>query len=343
MTELTVRKVSPLATPSKVGTPGPASIALRMAARAERPQNLSVHELIERYMALYSGRDSTRVQRLAAWQRMLGTFTLEQCDIDLLKAARAELERCPAYIYKGLDNRGEPVHEIKDRNKPMNAATVNRYMAAISAVFTWAIEQDLTPKGFVHPCRGIKRLPESDGRVRFLDQAERTRLFEAARASRYPRLHAFVLMAMKTGARRGELLALTWRDVDLVACTARLGRTKNGDGRTLVLLPDVVLALEPFVSTDLDRYVFGSVSSKYQRPASIDSAWRFALKRSGVENFTIHGLRHCCASYMAQAGQPLNVIADVLGHRRLDMTRRYSHLTTQTKASAMLAALGGIQ
>jgi site-specific recombinase XerD len=46
---------------------------------------------------------------------------------------------------------------------------------------------------------------------------------------------------------------------------------------------------------------------------------------------------------MAQAGHPLNVIAEVLGHRKLDMTKRYSHLTTQTKASAMLAALGGIQ
>jgi len=342
MAELTEKKVSPLAMPSKVGTPGPACIVLRMAARKERPQNLSVHELIERYMSSYAGRDSTRVQRLAAWQRMAGSFTLEQCDIDLMKAARDEIARTPAYIYKGRDHRGESVHALKHRDKPMNAATVNRYLASISAVFTWAIEQDLTPKGFTHPCRGIKRLPESDGRVRFLDQAERTALFEAARQSRYPRLHAFILMAMKTGARRGELMALTWRDVDLRAATARLGRTKNGDGRTLVLLPDVVQALTPFVSSDLDRYVFGSVRSKYQRAASLDSAWRFALKRSGVKDFTIHGLRHCCASYLAQAGQPLNVIADVLGHRRLDMTRRYAHLTTQNKAGAMLAALGDI-
>jgi site-specific recombinase XerD len=46
---------------------------------------------------------------------------------------------------------------------------------------------------------------------------------------------------------------------------------------------------------------------------------------------------------MAQAGIPLNVIAEVLGHRKLDMTRRYSHLTTQTKANAMLSALGDIK
>ena len=94
---------------------------------------------------------------------------------------------------------------------------------------------------------------------------------------------------------------------------------------------------------DSDRYVFGSVRSKYQVPTSIDSAWRDAVARAQIKNFKFHDLRHCCASYMAQAGIPLNVIAEVLGHRKLDMTRRYAHLTTQTKASAMLAALGEIQ
>lgn len=327
---------------SEAATPGAASIAQRLQSLALRPKTLTVRELIDRYMAQYAGRDTTRVQRLAAWRSMIGEFTLDQCDSDLVHAGRSELASKPALVYKGKDHRGLQVFDLKSRRKAKSPATINRYMQAIGAVFTYAIQERLAPKVWVHPCRGIKRIPEPDGRVRYLDQAERTRLFAAAKASKYPRLHALVLMGMKTGARRGELLGLTWRDIDLDAGVARLGRTKNGDRRTLVLLPDVVAALRPFAGGDLDRYVFGSVQSKYQRATSIDSAWRDAVGRAEVKNFKFHDLRHCCASYMAQAGIPLNVIAEVLGHRKLDMTRRYSHLTTQTKASAMLSALGDI-
>ncbi len=241
----------------------------------------------------------------------------------------------------GLDHKGERIFKTKARAKPKTPATLNRYMVTIAAVFTWAIEQRLTPRGWVHPCRGIKRLPEADGRVRFLDENERRRLFEACQASKYPRLFALALMAMLTGARKGELLALRWRQVDLAAGVATLGKTKNGDRRTLVLLPQLVEVLQP-LKGDAERYVFGSVRSRFQQPAAVDSAWRDALGRANVRDFRFHDLRHCCASYMAQAGTPLNVIAEVLGHRKLDMARRYSHLTTQTKASAMRHALGGI-
>ncbi len=327
---------------SEATTPGAASIHERLRAMAQRPRQTAVRELIEQYMAQYGGRDMTRGHRLAAWQSMIGEFTLEQCNFDLMRACRAELQSQPPVIFMGKDHRGRKLFNVKAR-RPKDAATVNRYMASLSAVFTWAQEQRIVPDGWSNPCRGMRRLPESPGRVRFLDAAERARLFEAVKASRYPRMYALVLMAMKTGARRGELLALTWRDIDLDVGVAMLGRTKNGDRRTLVLLPDVIEALAPFKSAELDRYVFGSVRSKHQAPASISSAWREAVERAKVKDFSFHGLRHTCASYMAQAGIPLNVIGEVLGHRSLEMTRRYSHLTTQTKAGAMLAALGEIK
>lgn len=241
------------------------SIAQRLMALAQRPQSLTVRELIDRYMAQYAGQDSTRNQRLSAWQAMIGEFTLEQVDADLMHAGRSELATKPPLVFMGLDHEGRQIFKAKGRAKTKSTATLNRYMVAIAAVFTWAIEQRLTPKAWVHPCRGIKRLPENDGRVRFLDADERARLFEACKASQYPRLHAMALMAMKTGARRGELLSLTWKDVDLVAGIANLGKTKNGDRRTLVLLPDVVAALTPFVSSDPKRYVFGSVR-QHTRP-----------------------------------------------------------------------------
>lgn len=330
------------ATP-EAGLCGPASLQQRMRALTERPQGLTVAALIDRYMAQYAGRDTSRAQRLRVWRELLGTFTLEALDSDLLHACREQIATLPAVTYKGRDVDGRRIFKAKSGAGKKSTATLNRYMVGIAGVFTWAIEQRLSPRGWVHPCRGIRRLSESAGRVRFLDAEERTRLFEACRASRYPRLYALVLMAMLTGARRGELLALRWRDLDLEAGVARLARTKNGDRRTLVLLPRVREALAPFAASDPARYVFGSVRERMQRPAQTDSAWRDAVARAKIRDFHFHDLRHCFGSYMAQAGVPLNVIAEALGHRKLDMARRYSHLTTQSKAQAMAGALGEIQ
>ncbi len=330
----------PQAAGAVIPSTAPHTIAQRLRALAERPSALTVSDAIERYMAQYGGRDPSRTTRLKAWQIMLGEFTLDRVDADLLHVAREELRAAPPLYFAGKDHRGEPI--FKAKRKPRTGASVNRYFQALSAVFTWAIEQRLAPKGWHNPCRGIRALPDAQARVRFLDEDERARLFEQCRTSKYPRLYALVLMAMKTGARRGELLGLRWRDMDLDRGIALLGRTKNGDRRSLVLLADVVEALRPFHSGDGARYVFGSVRSKHQAPASIDSAWRDAVARAKVRDFRFHDLRHCCASYLAQAGTPLHVIAEVLGHRKLDMARRYSHLTTQTKASAMQHALNNI-
>ncbi|MEO8103116.1 MAG: site-specific integrase [Betaproteobacteria bacterium] len=317
-------------------------ITARLRSLADRPQSLTVYELIERYMAAYAGRDGAMRHRLLAWQTLIGEFTLENVDSDLIHAARNELQTLSALAYKGVDHAGNKIFKAKSRHRSKAGGTINRYISCLGSVCTWGIEQRLTPRAWVHPCRGIKRMPGEREIVRFLDDGERDRLLAACKVAQYPRLYSLVLMAMLSGARRGELLQLTWQDVDLAAGIARLGRTKNGDRRTLVLLPQVVEALRPFHTTDGNRYVFGSKQSRCQKPASVDTAWRKAIIRADVKNFRFHDLRHCCASYLAQAGVSLNVIADILGHRKMDMTRRYAHLTTQNKASAMLGALGKI-
>ena len=316
----------------------------RLRALADRPNaSITVRGLIERRMAVYAGRDTAIAQRMAVWDQLLGDFALEAINRDVIWAAREELRELPALSFKGVDHEGRRIFK-PTRHKAKSPATVNRYMAALSGAFTWALEQQLAPRAWngMNPCRGIRRMKGETERLRFLDADERSRLFTACKASKYPRLYALILTAMLTGARRGELMALTWRDLDLDRGVARLGRTKNGDRRTLVLLPQVVAALRPFESTDNARFVFGSVSAKYKRAASIDTAWREALARAQVRDFRFHDLRHCCASYLAQAGKPINVIAEVLGHRKLDMSRRYAHLIVETKAQAMHDALAGI-
>lgn len=310
----------------------------KLRSLAQRPAQVSLRALIERYMREYRGRDSSRAQRLDAWLALLGDFTLEQLDSDLVHAAREELRAQPALAFKGTDFEGRPVFRYKAGTPQKSPATLNKYVAALGAVCTWAIDQRIAPRAWVHPCRGVRRLREADGRVRFLDDAQRQALLDACKASRYPRLHAFVLMALMTGARRGELLSLRWRDVDLAQGVAYLARSKNGDRKTLVLLPPVIEALQPFEGA-ADRLVFGSVASKYQQPAAIDTAWRHAIERAGLTDFRFHDCRHDFASRMVQKGVDLAVVADCLGHRQLTMTRRYAHLRRETKAAAMRAAL----
>jgi len=323
-------------------TQAAAGITERIRSMAERPHSLTMREIIDRYMAQYAGRDTALPYRLQIWQHLIGDFTLEKIDSDLVHAAREELAKLPALSFRGRDHEGERIFKTKPGQKTKSPATLNKFMSNLGSVCTWAIQARITPRAWVHPCRGIRRLPEPSGRVRFLSDEERTRLLAECKKSKYPRMYAMVLTAMLTGARLGELLSLRWCDMDLENATAPLGRTKNGDRRTLVLLPQVVAALRPFESSDKMRFVFGAMQTRQQTPCSIKKTWEKALERAAIENFRFHDLRHCCASYLAQAGVPLNVIADVLGHRKMDMTRRYAHLTTQTKATAMQAALGKI-
>lgn len=70
-----------------------------------------------------------------------------------------------------------------------------------------------------------------------------------------------------------------------------------------------------FPSLNLERYL------------DIRTAWLFALKRAGITNFNFHDLRHSCASFLAMSGATQGDIAEILGHRDMRMTHRYSHLT----------------
>ena len=95
--------------------------------------------------------------------------------------------------------------------KKLSNATINKYKQLVSVVFNYGIrELGLTE----NPTRYIRSLPEKKGRTRYLSDNERKRLFRACRASKWEMLYLLVLMAITTGARRGELLNLQWNDID---------------------------------------------------------------------------------------------------------------------------------
>lgn len=179
--------------------------------------------------------------------------------------------------------------------------------------------------------------------MRYLDNAERERLLAACRESTWPRLYLFVLMALTTGGRRGELLALRWCDVDFERGEAELHDTKNGDRRILVLLPQILEELEKFAPAkpqQSEMLIFRS-RLRPSQPYASAKAFNEAVALARIKNFRFHDCRHCTASYMAQQGASLLEIADTLGHRQLRMVQRYAHLNTDSRRRLMTRVFEG--
>jgi len=123
-------------------------------------------------------------------------------------------------------------------------------------------------------------------------------------------------------------MTLTWEKIDLERGRATLDKTKNGERRALHLTH---LALE--VVRDMKEkakseggLLFPS-RKRPERPIELRKAWLDALARAGIADFRFHDLRHTAASYLAMNGATLAEIAEVLGHRTLNMVKRYAHMT----------------
>ena len=315
--------------------------ATALAPLPMRDGDLALADLIGLYMAHYEGRDPTRMQRLTWWRAQLGALRLGEVTDDHLHTALETLTDRASRYYAGKDADGQAVY--RGRRKSVAPATINRYAAAMSAVFTWAIRRRVAPKGWDHPGRRIERRPENNEKTRFLSDDERARLLAACKASKWPRLYLVVMLALTTGARRSELTGLRWADVDLAGKLVHVGRSKNGDPKALPLVPAVVAELERFkpAAGSGGGLVFPSARTP-SKAYAFEPRWQEALSQAKVKTFRFHDLRHSCASLLAQNGATLLEIGDLLGHRQVSMTKRYSHLAATHRTALVNRVLGDI-
>jgi len=231
----------------------------------------------------------------------------------------------------------EVINGLKQLPNDLTSATINRYKAAVSTVFSYACREYDLPE---NPVRHIRSLPESRGRIRYLSDDERKRLFGAIRHSRWDKLYLIVILAITTGARKGELTSIKWSDIDIDRRLAYISTTKNGEPKVLPLTESVITELQRFNKQD-DSLVFDSVV-KPGRAYCFTKPWKKALKEAEIEDFRFHDLRHTTASYLAMNGASLLEIADVLGHKQIQMTKRYSHLCVDHKAKLINSVMGDI-
>lgn len=280
----------------------------------------TVEEMIDRYirsvLPTKGSQKENQKPQLEWWKKRIGRYTLA--------------DATPAMIAECRDELLEGDTHLGGKRSP---ATVNRYLAALSHCFTIAVKE----WGWLDdsPMRKVRKGKESRGRIRFLSDDERSRLLTACKDSKNKFLYPIVVLALSTGARQAELLTLRWNQVDLNRGVITLYETKNHEVRTL---PLTGLALKLLKDLNKVRHIETDLlfpGSDKKRYADIRHVWKVALDNAKITDFRFHDLRHSAASYLAMNGATIAEIAEVLGHKTLQMVKRYSHLTEQHTAKVV--------
>ncbi len=275
----------------------------------------TLSELIDRYIRdvlPHKGSNAKQIKiqttQLLWWKEQLGAYSL--ADIS------------PARIGEMRDHF---LAEPSQAGKKRSGATANRYLAILSHAFTIATKE----WGWCdeNPVSKVIRPRESRGRTRFLSNAERKRLLEACQKDENKYLYTIVVVALSTGARQGEILNLTWRDVDFSRRVITLHETKNGEIRLLPLVGHALSLIEDLAAKRRNDTDLVFPNRRGNRPTDVRSAFLRAIEAAEIEDFRFHDLRHSAASYFAMNGASLAEIAEVLGHKTLQMVKRYAHLS----------------
>ncbi|MBI2834773.1 MAG: site-specific integrase [Acidobacteria bacterium] len=314
--------------------------------RAERARITFETFIAEHYEPWASAQRKTGAEQTARLRAVFGP-TLHSLRLDQISAFHVERWRSA---------------RLKADIQP---TTVNRDLSTLRGALSRAVEWRLLT---VHPLAMVKASKVDRGAVvRYLSADEEARLLAALagrdehrRAERdhanrwreergYPTWPAFgtytdhltpiVLLALHTGLRRGELLALRWADVDLVAArvTVRGEAAKSGQTRHVPLNVTAAAALATWraaMNPDTsEAIVFPGADGAAL--ADIKKAWGALRNAAHIEHFRFHDCRHDFASKLVMAGVDLNTVRELLGHADIKMVLRYAHLAPEHMRAAV--------
>ena len=280
----------------------------KLAAAGKRPCDVTFDKLADEYLAEWTGTDTSRVQAIIKFSAYFNSKRLDKITTD----------DCRELLRKW----------DKDKYAP---ATFNKYRAMLSSLFDYACRQDEeSARTYIsqNPVKTIRNKRLNNQRVRYLSDDEKLRLVAVCREIGGKFYIAF-LIALSTGMRKGNMLWLTWSDVDFERGLLTVEQTKNGDP-IQTPLPSPVLDLLAEYREIGNGLIFRSTTNP-ANPADYKKRWNRARKMAAIENFRWHDLRHDAASTLARDGRTLLEIAEVLGHRSLQSTKRYAHLSTDHK------------
>lgn len=200
-------------------------------------------------------------------------------------------------------------------------ASVNRYRALMSLIFRLGIDNGKVKE---NPARLVKPRVVNNARTRWLAHEEETRLRTAIN-DRYPEHMPELELALNTGLRLSEMYGLTWKYVNLSQRVVTIPRSKNDETRHVPLNAKAVAALMEFRKRgDGTGRVIRNLKGL---PLSDPRHWfEPSLHNAKIQDFSWHCLRHTFASRLVTDGVDLRSVQELLGHKSIAMTVRYSHL-----------------
>lgn len=291
----------------------------------------TVAETIGRYfkeVLTYKKNPVNQMTYLNWWKKEIGVYALADITTAIISEKRNQL-----------------VNSKNKYGRIIGTTTSNRYTQALGHVFNVAQKEwGWTSE---NPIKNLTKYKESRGRVRFLSDEERASLLKACKESDNSYLYIIVVLALSTGARKMEIVGLQWKDIDFYRNSIVLHETKNNERRVIPLQGLALRLIKDHAKVrNLGcNYVFpaknkikGKNGQTIYKPIDIRAAWETALRKAQINDFRFHDLRHSAASYLAMNGASSAEIAEVLGHKTLQMVKRYAHLS-EAHTSAVVAQM----
>lgn len=216
-------------------------------------------------------------------------------------------------------------------NKP---ATVNRELAALSHLLNKAVEWGWIER---QPAK-IRKLKEDNSRIVYLSPAQAAALLEAAKSDQNRQIYPFILVGLRTGMRKSEILSIRREHVDLDARSIYIPAAKAG-ARTQPISADLASFLGDYIET-LPKgtpWLFPSVGALYGHTVDVRKAFVRAVTAAGLDPKQVvrHTLRHTAITHLVQAGVDLPTVKRISGHKTMAMVERYAHQSGSHIAEAM--------
>ncbi len=226
-------------------------------------------------------------------------------------------------------------YKIYRLNQGVKKSTINKDLRLLSTIINRAVEFGWIESHVLYK-KPLLIDNVKNERVRYLTKEEEERLFSVLNNSKNRLLRNIVLFAIHTGMRLGEILNLTWDNINFENRLIILfpEQTKNGK-RHLIPMNKVVYEIlkeEESLKVAGCPYVFHRNGRKVK---SIRDGFRNALRKAKIEDFRFHDLRHTFASRLVQKGIDLYVVKELLNHSSVTITERYAHLRLENMRKAV--------
>jgi integrase len=294
--------------------------------RSSEARRRTLDAAIDRYMEeeLPKKRDGRNHRyTLPYWKEQLGKLKLSEITPAIIVEHRGKLAR-GKYMRAKPDSKQSVVKDGKAKLFDRAPGTVNKYITCLSHVFTVARKEWHWISH--NPFDGVSKLRENKGRVRYLSGDERERLF--VQTLRDPILHTFVVVALSTAARAGELLRLSWRDVDLHEGRLLFRVTKNAEPRAAWLHGEALRLMKEHAERRIDGVDVVFPNPSHKGPYDYGKPFSAAVQAAGIVDFRFHDLRHSAATYLAMEGATEQQLR-AIGGWKSGVVSKYVHIASQ--------------